>query len=58
MRCRRNDISTLCERWLTGWSADRPVLSGRTPLMTQGQIERYHRSTKNVVKLEKYYSPW
>ena len=21
-------------------------------------IERYHRSMKNVVKLEKYYSPW
>jgi transposase InsO family protein len=26
--------------------------------MTQGKIERYHRSIKNVVKLEKYYSPW
>ena len=26
--------------------------------MTQGNIERYHRSMKNVVKLEKYYSPW
>ena len=26
--------------------------------MTQGKIERYHRSLKNVVKLEKYYSPW
>ena len=26
--------------------------------MTQGKIERYHRSMKNVVKLEKYYSPW
>ena len=25
---------------------------------TQGKIERYHRSMKNVVKLEKYYSPW
>ena len=26
--------------------------------MTQGKIERYHRSMKNVVKLEQYYSPW
>ena len=26
--------------------------------MTQGKIERSHRSMKNVVKLEKYYSPW
>jgi transposase InsO family protein len=26
--------------------------------MTQGKIERWHRSMKNVVKLENYYSPW
>lgn len=26
--------------------------------MTQGQIERYHRSLKNVVKLDRYYAPW
>ena len=26
--------------------------------MTQGKIERYHRSMKNVVKLEHYRSPW
>ena len=26
--------------------------------MTQGKIERYHRSIKNVVRLENYYSPW
>jgi transposase InsO family protein len=25
---------------------------------TQGKIERYHRTMKNVVKLEKYYYPW
>lgn len=25
--------------------------------MTQGKIERYHRSMKNVVKLQNYYSP-
>ena len=26
--------------------------------MTQGKIERYHRSMKNVVKLQHYYFPW
>jgi len=26
--------------------------------MTQGKIEHYHRSMKNVVKLEHYYFPW
>ena len=26
--------------------------------MTQGKIERYHRSLKNVVKLDRYFSPW
>ncbi|MBT6246005.1 MAG: transposase, partial [Gammaproteobacteria bacterium] len=26
--------------------------------MTQGKVERYHRSMKNVVKLENYYYPW
>jgi transposase InsO family protein len=26
--------------------------------MTQGKIERYHRTMKNVVKLENYYMPW
>ncbi len=25
---------------------------------TQGKIERYHRSMKNVIKLENYYLPW
>jgi len=25
---------------------------------TQGKIERYHRSMKNVAKLENYYYPW
>ena len=27
-------------------------------LMTQGKIERYHRSMKNMVKLRNYYYPW
>ena len=26
--------------------------------MTQGKIERYHRSMKAVVKLDNYYFPW
>jgi len=26
--------------------------------MTQGKIERYHRSLKNVVRLRNYYLPW
>ena len=26
--------------------------------MTQDKIERYHRSMKNVVKLQRYYFPW
>lgn len=26
--------------------------------MTQGKIERYHRSMKNIVKLDNYYFPW
>ena len=26
--------------------------------MSQGKIERYHRSVKNIVKLQNYYFPW
>jgi len=26
--------------------------------MTQGKIERFHRSMKNVIKLQHYYMPW
>ena len=26
--------------------------------MTQGKIERYHRTMKNIVKLQNYYFPW
>jgi putative transposase len=26
--------------------------------MTQGKIERYHRTMKNVVTLQNYYAPW
>jgi len=30
----------------------------KIPTMTQGKIERNHRSMKNVVKLQNYYFPW
>ena len=26
--------------------------------MTQGKIERYHRTMKNIILLRKYYFPW
>ena len=26
--------------------------------MTQGKIERYHRTLENVVTLQNYYAPW
>lgn len=26
--------------------------------MTQGKIERYHRTMKNIIKLQNYYFPW
>jgi len=26
--------------------------------MTQGKIERYHRTMKNIIKLQHYYFPW
>ena len=26
--------------------------------MTQGKIERYHRSMKNMVRLENHYNSW
>ncbi len=31
--------------------------AGRLHPQTQGKIERYHRSMKNVVKLDNYFSP-
>jgi putative transposase len=26
--------------------------------MTQGKVERYHRTMKNIIKLQNYYLPW
>ena len=26
--------------------------------MTQGKIERYHKTMKNIIKLQNYYFPW
>jgi putative transposase len=46
---------------LKSWLKDRDIEHTRgAPYhpMTQGKIERYHRSMKNVVKLEHYYYPW
>ena len=46
---------------LREWLQDRDMKHTRgAPYhpMTQGKIERYHRSMKNVVKLEHYYFPW
>lgn len=46
---------------LREWLQDRDMKHTRgAPYhpMTQGKIERYHRSMKNVVKLENYYFPW
>jgi transposase InsO family protein len=46
---------------LKGYLAERGMAHTRSAPyhpMTQGKIERYHRSMKNVVKLEHYYTPW
>ena len=46
---------------LKSWLKDRDMEHTRgAPYhpQTQGKIERYHRSMKNVIKLEHYYFPW
>ena len=46
---------------LKGWLKEQDIEHTRGALyhpQTQGKIERYHRSMKNVVKLEHYYYPW
>ena len=50
-------ISKELREWLQGQDMRHTRGAPYHP-MTQGKIERYHRSMKNVVKLENYYFPW
>jgi transposase InsO family protein len=50
-------ISKELRRWLQDQEMQHTRGAPYHP-MTQGKIERYHRSMKNVVKLEHYYFPW
>jgi putative transposase len=49
-------ISTEIQSFLKGHGI-KPVNGRACHPQTQGKIERYHRTMKNVVKLEHYYSP-
>jgi len=50
-------VSGELKRWLAEQQIEHTRGAPYHP-MTQGKIERYHRSMKNVVKLENYYYPW
>jgi len=50
-------ISNELKQWLKEQQVEHTRGAPYHP-MTQGKIERYHRSMKNVVKLEHYYYPW
>ena len=50
-------ISSDLKQWLKAQAMDHTRGTPYHP-QTQGKIERYHRSMKNVVKLENYYFPW
>jgi len=50
-------LSTELKDWLYSNKMKRTRGAPYHP-MTQGKIERHHRSMKNVVKLEHYYFPW
>ena len=50
-------ISGELKRWLAEQQIEHTRGAPYHP-MTQGKIERYHRSMKNVIKLENYYYPW
>jgi transposase InsO family protein len=45
------------KRWLNNHEIEHTRGAPYHP-MTQGKIERYHRTIKNLVKLENYYYPW
>ncbi|KAA6440896.1 IS3 family transposase [Dyadobacter flavalbus] len=49
-------VSRYLKEYLTGENIDH-IRSAPFHPMTQGKIERYHRSMKNVLLLEHYYSP-
>ena len=48
-----NDLKTYLKRYQIEHIRSAPYHP-----MTQGKIERFHRSMKNVVKLDNYYLPW
>ena len=50
-------ISAELRSWLKGQDIEHTPGAPYHP-MTQGKIEQYHRSMKNVVKLELYYYLW
>ena len=50
-------ISSDLKQWLKAQAMNHTRGAPYHP-QTQGKIERYHRSMKNVVKLENYYFPW
>jgi len=50
-------ISGDLKAWLKGQAMERTRGAPYHP-MTQGHIERYHPSMKNVAELEHYYYPW
>lgn len=49
-------VSRYLKEYLQGESIEH-IRSALFRYMTQGKIERYHRSMKNVLLLERYYSP-
>ena len=50
-------ISHDLREYLNGYKMDHVRGAAHHP-QTQGKIERWHRSMKNVVKLDNYYFPW
>lgn len=48
-----SDLAAFLEQWDIQHMRGKPFHP-----MTQGKIERYHRSLKNVICLDNYYFPW